>query len=62
MGISCHNITHTNGYYGAWPGWVVLASVYPNKRAQNQLAGEYRTVQLERRAEASLSSTLLLNV
>ena len=19
--ISCHKITHANGYYGAWPGW-----------------------------------------
>ena len=23
---SCHKITHTNGYYGAWPGWAVSVS------------------------------------
>ena len=26
---SCHKITHANGYYGAWPGWAVSASVLP---------------------------------
>ena len=26
---SCHKTTHANGYYGAWPGWVVLVSVLP---------------------------------
>ena len=26
---SCHKTTHTNGYYGAWPGWVVSISVLP---------------------------------
>ena len=24
---SCHKTTHANGYYGAWPGWVVSVSV-----------------------------------
>ena len=24
---SCRKTTHTNGYYGAWPGWVVSVSV-----------------------------------
>ena len=24
----CCKITHTNGYYGAWPGWVVSVSVF----------------------------------
>ena len=24
---SCHKITHTNGYYTAWPGWVISVSV-----------------------------------
>ena len=24
---SCHETTHANGYYGAWPGWVVSISV-----------------------------------
>ena len=27
--ISCHKTTHANGYYGAWPGWVVSVSVLP---------------------------------
>ena len=27
--ISCHRITHANGYYGAWPGWAVSISVLP---------------------------------
>ena len=27
--ISCHRTTHANGYYGAWPGWVVSISVLP---------------------------------
>ena len=27
--ISCHKITHANGYYGAWPGWAVSISVLP---------------------------------
>ena len=26
---SCRKITHTNGYYGAWPGWAVSVSVFP---------------------------------
>ena len=25
---SCLKITHTNGYYGAWPGWVASVSVF----------------------------------
>ena len=25
---SCCKITHANGYYGAWPGWVVSVSVF----------------------------------
>ena len=29
--ISCHKTTHTNGYYGAWPGWVVSISALPLK-------------------------------
>ena len=27
--IACHKTTHANGYYGAWPGWVVSISVLP---------------------------------
>ena len=27
--IFCHKTTHANGYYGAWPGWVVSVSVLP---------------------------------
>ena len=27
--ISCPKTTHTNGYYGAWPGWAVSVSVLP---------------------------------
>ena len=27
--ISCHKTTHANGYYGAWPGWVVSISLLP---------------------------------
>ena len=27
--ISCHKTTHANGYYGAWPGWVVSISELP---------------------------------
>ena len=26
---SCQKTTHANGYYGAWPGWVVSISVLP---------------------------------
>ena len=26
---SCCKTTHANGYYGAWPGWVVSISVLP---------------------------------
>ena len=26
---SCRKITHANGYYGAWPGWVASVSVCP---------------------------------
>ena len=29
--ISCHKTTHTDGYYGAWPGWVVSVSVLLDK-------------------------------
>ena len=25
---SCYKITHTNGYYGTWPGWMVSVSVF----------------------------------
>ena len=25
----CDTITHANGYYGAWPGWMVSISVLP---------------------------------
>ena len=28
-GPPCHKTTHVNGYYGAWPGWVVSVSVLP---------------------------------
>ena len=27
--ISCLKTAHANGYYGAWPGWAVSASVLP---------------------------------
>ena len=27
--ISCHKTTLADGYYGAWPGWVVSISVLP---------------------------------
>ena len=27
--LSCHKTTHANGYYGAWPGWVVSISGLP---------------------------------
>ena len=27
--ITCHKTTHADGYYGAWPGWVVSISVLP---------------------------------
>ena len=27
--ISCHKITHANGYCGTWPGWVVSVSGSP---------------------------------
>ena len=27
--ISYPKTTHTNGYYGAWPGWAVSVSVLP---------------------------------
>ena len=26
-GPPCHKTTHVNGYYGAWPGWVVSVTV-----------------------------------
>ena len=26
---SCHKITHANGYWDAWPAWVVSVSVSP---------------------------------
>ena len=26
---SCRKTTHTNGYYGAWPGWAVSVGVLP---------------------------------
>ena len=26
---SCHKTTHANGYYRAWPGWVVSISALP---------------------------------
>ena len=26
---SCHKTSHANGYYGAWPAWVVSVSVLP---------------------------------
>ena len=28
-GTSCSKTTHANGYYGAWPGWVVSGNVLP---------------------------------
>ena len=27
--ISCHKTAHANGYYGAWPGWMVSISMLP---------------------------------
>ena len=30
--IPCHKITHADGYYGAWPGWLVSVSVYPQRK------------------------------
>ena len=29
IGIACRKTTHADGYYGAWPGWVVSISVLP---------------------------------
>ena len=35
--ISCHKTAHANGYYGAWPGWVVSISVLPLTMPSNHL-------------------------
>ena len=32
---SCHKITRANGYYGAWPGWVVSVSMFLLRVADN---------------------------
>ena len=32
---SCHKTTHADGYYDAWPGWAVPASVLPLTESQN---------------------------
>ena len=34
--ISCHKITHANGYYGAWPGWAVSISVLPLTKGESE--------------------------
>ena len=41
--ISCHNTTHANGYYGAWPGWAVSISVLPLTTQMVTLAGLFFT-------------------
>ena len=33
---SRHETTHANGYYGAWPGWVVSISVLPLTAGQQR--------------------------
>ena len=33
---SCHKTAHANGYYGAWPGWVVSISVLPLTEGEGQ--------------------------
>ena len=38
---SCHKITHTKGYYGAWPGWVVSVSGLPLTAEPNSLTPPY---------------------
>ena len=34
---SCRKTTHANGYYGAWPGWVVSVHVLPLTVTKNVL-------------------------
>ena len=36
---SCHKTTHANGYYGAWPAWVVSVSVLPLTGSLSLLQG-----------------------
>ena len=36
--ISCHKTTHANGYYGAWPVWVVSISVLPLTDLSEEIA------------------------
>ena len=36
---SCCKTTHANGYYGAWPGWVVSVSVLPLTGSLSLLQG-----------------------
>ena len=36
-GTSCCKTTQANGYYGAWPGWAVSASVLPLTTGQRAL-------------------------
>ena len=33
---SCHKTSHTNSYYGAWPGWVISISVLPLTKVTGQ--------------------------
>ena len=32
---SCHKTTHADGYYDAWPGWAVPASVLPLTKVES---------------------------
>ena len=37
--ISCHKKIHANGYYGAWPGWVVPLTTPPCKMGYSGAVG-----------------------
>lgn len=66
--ISCHNITHANGYCVAWSGWAVSFSVSPNsstdtwtRRLSNDLymtfiSGYWTSVWVQVKLEADLKS------
>ena len=55
---SCHKTAHANGYYGAWPGWVVSVRVLPLTTPPWETS--YSRYFLEIGAEVSFFSNFLL--
>ena len=55
--ISCHKTTHTNGYYGTWPGWAVSISVLPLTNPPERLHTQDTSWELGWRSLSSIISS-----